>query len=340
MKCPVLVYYESDGMYWLHDLGVTDAPYLPEDKFRQLVSGTSTDEQEKGYLGYWCIVTHPHQTPLPRATANENNQGSSQHHIGITEYDDKTKQWNQAFRDVIKFKERTGHLNPKHVDDPILYKWMTMQRYLLRDQSPRMTVEKKKCLDSIGFDWKYYDMDCNDFDASKSEGDGMDTTASVGEKEPPPPPPPPPPLPQQQEEAKEEVKTPGIEAKDDSDAKWNGKFHQLCLFKARHGHLRPGSNDSLYKWSNRQRYACRDNLPTMTIEKKEILESIGFDFQGFDANWKGGANDDNATDAAPFDGADGKFAVKANGGKGDEEPKPMEVDAADNGTEETKEDSA
>ena len=78
----------------------------------------------------------------------------------------------------------------------------------------------------------------------------------------------------------------------------------------------------------------------MTIEKKEILESIGFDFQGFDANWKGGADDDNATDAAPFDGADGKFAVKANGGKGDEEPTPMEVDAADNGTEETKEDSA
>jgi len=156
MKRPVLVYYESDGMYWLHDLGVNDAPYLSEEILQELVDGKPTVEQEKSYLGHWCIVT-PSGKPNPRASAASTRNEGGQKHKGITAYNGKDKKWNRIFQDVIDFKERTGHLNPNHARDPIIYKWIATQRYMLRDNSRRMTAEKKKCLDDIGFDWKGYD---------------------------------------------------------------------------------------------------------------------------------------------------------------------------------------
>ena len=56
MVSPILVHYESDGMYWLHDMGLEEAPYLPHDKFKRLTDGSSTDEQEGIKPGYWCLV--------------------------------------------------------------------------------------------------------------------------------------------------------------------------------------------------------------------------------------------------------------------------------------------
>ena len=272
MKCPVLVYYESDGMYWLHDLGLDDAPYLSEEIFQHLVDGKCTEEQEKGYLGYWCIVS-PHENAHPRGeAANNKNGGNQKKYNGIAVCKIKDEKWNEIFQEMIKFKERTGHLDPNHTKDPILYKWMTAQRYLLRDKSPRMTPEKKKCLDDFGFDWK----GCDRFSKNPPEN----VEESEDDKE--------------DDGSSDTPQTLGIIEKDTSDANWNKRFHELCVFKAKNGHMNLDSSDLRYKWANRQRHACRNNSPTFTSEKKRLLDSIGFDWKGFDADWKDETDGDNA----------------------------------------------
>ena len=270
MKRPVLVYYESDGMYWLHDLGLDDAPYLSEEIFQQLVDGKCTEEQEKGYLGYWCIVSPPENVHPRAEAANNKNDGNQKKYKGITVHDDKDKKWNEIFQDMIKFKERTGHLEPNYTKDPIVYKWMTAQRYLLRDKSPRMTPEKKKCLDEVGFDWKGYERFWKDPPENDEEGEGEGDEKTEGSKDGSP----------------DAPQTSGIDVKDTSDAKWNKMFHELCVFKAKNGHMNLVSTDLRYKWANRQRHACRDKNSNFTSEKKRLLDSIGFNWRGFDADWK------------------------------------------------------
>ena len=97
-------------------------------------------------------------------------------------------------------------------------------------------------------------------------------------------------------EPQEILQTPGIEEKRTADARWNKKFHEICVYKAKHGHMNITSADLRYKWVNRQRHACRDNNPSFTSEKKRLLDSIGFDWKGFDADWKDGADEDKAGD--------------------------------------------
>jgi len=228
-------------------------------------------------------------------------------------YDDKDEKWNEIYQDMIKFKERTGHLDPNYVKDPILYKWMTAQRYLLRDKSPRMTPEKKKCLDDVGFDWKGYERFWTDPPENAEEAECDEKTEESNG------------------DSSDDLQTPGIHEKDTSDTRWNKMFHELCVFKAKNGHMNLVSSDLRYKWANRQRHACRDNNPNFTSEKKRLLDSIGFNWKGFDADWKDEAHGhkDGAGDvgSSDVDGANGKSAAAAKAEeKGSEGPTPMEVD--------------
>ena len=316
MICPVLVYYESDGMYWLHDLGLDDAPYLSAEIFQQLVDGKFTEEEEKGYLGYWCIVSPPENGHSRAEAAKNKNDGNQKKCKGIAVYDDKDEKWNKIFQDMIKFKERMGHLEANYMKDPILYKWMTAQRYLLRDKSPRMTPEKKKCLDDVGFDWKGYERFWTDPPENAEEAEGDEKTE------------------ESKGDTSDDPQTPGIHEKDTSDAKWNNMFHELCVFKAKNGHMNLVSTDLRYKWANRQRHACRDNIASFTSEKKRLLDSIGFNWRGFDADWKDGAGDAGSSDV--YD-ANGKAAAAKAEEKGSEGPTPMEADESD-GRKEVNED--
>ena len=75
--------------------------------------------------------------------------------------------------------------------------------------------------------------------------------------------------------------------------RWQEKFHKLLEFRQKHGHCRIPHNwkvdIALAQWVKRQRYQLKlkqdGKRSTMTRERQELLDSIGFEWNAHEASW-------------------------------------------------------
>ena len=172
--------------------------------------------------------------------------------------DHNAKLWQENYKALCAHKKKHGDLEGGKGDDP-LCKWAKRQRYECREwmngQHTRFNAERKKKLDRIGFDFKGYD------------GQPISSPARGGPT--------------------------GIAEATTADHQWNQNFLSLVEFKDEHGHFEGITpiNEMLGRWVYKQRYNLRSLISgkskgNFSIEKKEVLDSIDFDWQGYDDGLK------------------------------------------------------
>lgn len=172
--------------------------------------------------------------------------------------DHNDKLWEENFSALCSYKKKYGNLEGGRGDDP-LCKWAKRQRYECREWisglHTRFNVKRKGKLDRIGFDFKGYD------------GKPISTSALEDPR--------------------------GIGEVTSADHQWNQSFFSLVEFKTEHGHLEGITpiNEVLGRWVYKQRYNLRSLITgksksNFSAEKKEVLDSIDFDWQGYDKGWE------------------------------------------------------
>ena len=224
--------------------------------------------------------------------------------------DDK---WWKHFAELNRFEEKHGDCNvPIHYQaNPQLAKWVMNQRaYYHRfidenwKRSPGITKERIEALNKIGFEWRLrerpeWDERYDELVIYKEEhGDTLVPTDARGDsgnkyrelamwvntqrRE----------YRLLQEGKHSQITGKRIEKLEAigfvwyaQEAAWEEKFAELVEFKASHGHTdvpRSWENKSLHNWVNRQRRfykKLKEGKPTLTEERIERLESIGFEWR-------------------------------------------------------------
>lgn len=187
-----------------------------------------------------------------------NNEYYTPKEVFPKQQDHNAKLWQKNYESLCAHKKKHGDLEGGIGDDP-LCKWAKRQRYECRDwmngQHTRFNAERKRKLDRIGFDFKGYD------------GQPISSSARGGPT--------------------------GIAEATTADHQWNQNFLSLVEFKDEHGHFEGITpiNEMLGRWVYKQRYNLRSLISgkskgNFSIEKKEVLDSIDFDWQGYDDGWK------------------------------------------------------
>lgn len=172
--------------------------------------------------------------------------------------DHNDKLWEENFSALCAYKKKHGNLEGGRGDDP-LCKWAKRQRYECREWMSglhtRFNAERKRKLDRIGFDFKGYD------------GKPISVPGLKGPK--------------------------GITEVTTADHQWNQNFFSLVEFKNEHGHFEGITpiDEVLGRWVYKQRYNIRSLISgksegNFSVEKKEALDSIDFDWQGYDEGWE------------------------------------------------------
>ena len=192
---------------------------------------------------------------------------------GNTQEDYNERKWNQHFEEVCEYISKHGNSDGGTGDHP-LCKWCKRQRYKCRQWINGMackgfTFERKRKLDSVGFDWKGYDLPLSrtgNADASAGSTLRRMSRSKILKSKAPS----------------------GIQEETNADKYWNAMFRELYKYKDKRGHLDGihSVDESLGRFAYRQRYELRAMLAkehsTFTVEKKALLDKIGFDWKGYD----------------------------------------------------------
>jgi hypothetical protein len=103
--------------------------------------------EEKYRLGYWVSVQRQKRNELSAARKRRLNK------IGFVWREER---WEQGYAALSKFRAREGHCCPSEYYRESKYnlgRWVITQRYLKDD----LSIERKRCLDRIGFVWNWQD---------------------------------------------------------------------------------------------------------------------------------------------------------------------------------------
>jgi len=168
--------------------------------------------------------------------------------------------WKNRLNQLKQYKKKHGHMNinsTRQAKDSTLYDWTYRQRKLW--EANKLSAEKIKLLDDIGFEWELPD---DYFVSGKRKADWSDDSEYDSDKI--------------NHVRRGEPKVDTNKLKEDQ---WLEKFEALKDYQQRFGHLdvpndRSGDFTALHYWVSRQKSAFRRNK--MTNARRELLEGIGF----------------------------------------------------------------
>jgi hypothetical protein len=180
----------------------------------------------------------------------------------ISRKEKEDAKWNEMFERFAKYKEKknTCLVPQDYAEDPELGTWVANQRR--RSKQGKVRLDRAEKLASLGFVWKARELN------------------------------------------KKRVQKPGK-----YDSKWMEMFHKLREYKEEHGHCNVPYNSedkALAMWVSTQRRVQRKKTfmygeeKEMRPERKELLASIGFDFN-FGYNRKENVNQGSGHAASSAD---------------------------------------
>ena len=201
-------------------------------------------------------------------------------------WDPLEEEWQTKYKELKAFKIKNGNVNPSR-RDPLLGNWILVQRRVYK--KGKLSKEKVELLNSINIIWdpleeewqeKYDELKA--FKLEHSHASPKISHPSLGS------------WCSRQRQVYKKGKLPKDRTEflnsinfqwDPSEEEWQKKFNELKAFKLEHSHASPKiSHPSLGTWCCTQRYSY--NKGKLNQQKIELLDSINFKWDRFEAEWQ------------------------------------------------------
>lgn len=238
-------------------------------------------------------------------TTGSKKQPTAQNAVKVKKNAKHDKKWQQRFKELMEFKLEHGHCKVPQSKNPALGKWVTYQRQEGRKypNSGRMTEERYKALDDLGFTWtvraipkkveQQWEEHFKELVAFKEKNGHCQVPqgkeyATLGNW-----------VMNQRRQGcaypqSGSMTASRYKALDDLGFVWNPRtppkkksweeyFEELVAFKEKNGHcVVPQANPTLGRWVDRQRQQGKayPKSGPMTAERHRALDDLGFVWSG------------------------------------------------------------
>ena len=211
------------------------------------------------------------------------------------DWDPRDSAWEVMFAELERYKERFGDCDvpAKWTENPELGSWVAIQRAF--ERRARLSAERKKRLDELGFNWVPRDsvwetmfaelMRYRDKHGHCNVPDGWAENPQVATW-----------VGNQRAVQKRGKLSSARKVRLDElgfdwdafDSVWEMKFAELNRFKDKHGHCNVpaqwAQDPQLGRWVRRQRVSKR--TAQLSAERKKRLDALGFDWEPYDFAWE------------------------------------------------------
>jgi hypothetical protein len=136
-----------------------------DQRFKELVdfkkmNGHTNVPRNSGPLGAWICMQRIYYRAFERGTHSSRltiDKFKKLERIGFQFNHQTHLPWDNRFQDLVDFKKINGHTNVPSRSGP-LGRWVSIQRsdnrFLQEGKDSKLTIEKRKKLESIGFEFK------------------------------------------------------------------------------------------------------------------------------------------------------------------------------------------